>query len=482
MAAPRIIPLDLVGSSKFERYSRISSEDTFNLYESGGALVNQAGYQAVLQLKTESVGRATYYSPKLGQIICVVGVSVYVVNPNLSRILVGAVDNLVGPCSIAENNNDEIAICDGINIFVLNYENDTFTKATIDFNAGYVSFHDGYFLASVTDTNRWRLSSINDGLDWPLTPNTDGVMQSSADTCQAVVRFQNSLYVFGTNITEVWRDAGNPVFPYSRDNNLLIEYGCLNTETIAQGFGLMCWLGFNNVSGPSIMVSNGGAPERISTDGITYLLDTLKAPQDSFATIREEDGHILYAISFFTDNLSFLYDFTTQAFFSTTDHNLNYLPIRSVVRFRNTHWFLSKNNGMLYELSTTIPYMSDMVDGPQFIVPRVRITKPYRQPNGQPFAINELTITLDQGTDNQNGYVFNGQTNEQIRGTVQLSFSKDGGHTYSDPVDHQLNEVGNRESRVQFHRLGWANDICFQVRYNSSSRCAIIGGTITIED
>ena len=182
------------------------------------------------------------------------------------------------------------------------------------------------------------------------------------------------------------------MFPYSRDNNLLIEYGCLNTETIAQGFGLMCWLGFNNVSGPSIMVSNGGAPERISTDGITYLLDTLKAPQDSFATIREEDGHILYAISFFTDNLSFLYDFTTQAFFSTTDHNLNYLPIRSVVRFRNTHWFLSKNNGMLYELSTTIPYMSDMVDGPQFIVPRVRITKPYRQPNGQPFAINELTI------------------------------------------------------------------------------------------
>jgi hypothetical protein len=126
--------------------------------------------------------------------------------------------------------------------------------------------------------------------------------------------------------------------------------------------------------------------------------------------------------------------------------------------------------------------MSDLVDGPQFTVPRIRITKPYRQPNGQPFAINELTITLDQGTDNQNSYYFNGQKNEQITGTVQLSFSKDGGHTYSDPVDHKLNEVGNRKSRVQFHRLGWANDICFQVRYNSSSRCAIIGGSITIED
>ena len=62
-------------------------------------------------------------------------------------------------------------------------------------------------------------------------------------------------------------------------------------------------------------------PEKITTDGIDYVLSQLTNPSDSQGFIFRQDGHLIYHINFYTDNLSLFYDFNNKKFFHASDHN-----------------------------------------------------------------------------------------------------------------------------------------------------------------
>ena len=77
---------------------------------------------------------------------------------------------------------------------------------------------------------------------------------------QAVVAFNRQIFVMAKTGTEIWRDVGNTLFPYQRDNSIAIDHGCLSIESIAEGFGYIIWLSRNNYSNASIVYSTGGSP------------------------------------------------------------------------------------------------------------------------------------------------------------------------------------------------------------------------------
>ena len=119
----------------------------------------------------------------------------------------------------------------------------------------------------------------------------------------------------GSIVTEAWFDTGAQLFPYQRNNQFNIDYGCLQPATVAYMDEFVVWLAQNEKSGPIIVYSNGGMPQKITTDGIDYLFSTLQNPQDSQAFLYRQDGHLFYHINFYSDNLSLFYDFMTQKFY-----------------------------------------------------------------------------------------------------------------------------------------------------------------------
>lgn len=477
------LPLQIVGSTTFGRYPKISVEQTFNMIISDNFLVPYAGHKKISSISSGGVGRALYSSNRLGLLIAVVDSGVYIIDDQsgFSAQLIGTLETNTGDVFIDENNANQIAICDKKDIWIYTTPlvgPATFTKAVINFVPGYITFQDTYFIAPDLNSDRWRLSGNNDGLSWPTTPNSEGRIQTKPTLARAALRVPgkgNLLFVFGTNVTELWTDVGAQIFPYQRSSSVNIDYGCLNQATIGSLDEIVCWLGTNEKSGPVIMVSQGGSISTISNDGINFKLAQLTKPENSFGFMFKQDGHIFYQLTFPSDNLTFSYDFNTQKFFSITDEYMNYHIARKVAFFNNTYYFVSIKDNNLYEINT----IYTDYNGKE--IPRVRVCSNIRMPDQSRFVVNNVSFTMEQGeipyTNSLLQPVLTGITNIP---RVDFTMSKDGGANFSNTVSKDLNNKGLRQNRLRFYRCGIANDFVPQFRFFGFGRFVVTDGLVEI--
>lgn len=545
------VPINIVGSSTFGRYPKISIEKTYNMFMSDNWLVPYAGYQIAVpssMFGNGLVGRAVYASSKLGRLVVVIDSNVYLVNLFFDQNLARTFDStatLINPGTplqtntgvvyIAENNKPQILISDSVNLYLYDPTlSPTFRVVTgLQFTPGYITFHDTYFLCAARQdnfysppaTNTWRLSGQNDGLTWLNNAASIGLIQTKPDAIQAVLRFPskgNAILVIGSVVSEPWFDTGAQLFPYQRNNQYNIDYGCLNPATIAYMDSFAVWLAQNEKSGPIIVYSTDGCTiNKITTDGIDYLMSQLTTPQDSQGFLYRQDGHLIYHINFYTDNLSLFYDFNTEKFFHASDENLNYFIAAQVAFFNNQYYFVSKNFGSLFAFDTIYTDYSTQNDsaGNPILkeIPRFRTCKNIRLPSQEYRIINDIGFTIESGETNYQQQILGGdalwltqdddfvitqgnsvflvtqdnnfiETQDQLDvliaqntdsidfdfikfqnnqntgfGTlslprVDLSFSYDGGATFGHDMPYVLNPIGQRKNKLMWWQCGIAND------------------------
>lgn len=543
------IPLNIAGSSVFGRYPKINNEKTYNMFLSDGFLVPYPGYKiSIANLGRE--GRGVYTSTKSGRIVGVFDNKVYLINLffdqslarsfDVSYTQIGRLVTNTGVVYITENNKPQILISDNVSLYIYD---PTLSPAfqqvpNLDFVPGYVSFHDTYFLCAASQdefylpaaTNTWRLSQQNDGMTWLNDAASIGLLQTKADKTQAVLRFPskgNLILVMGQAVTEYWTDTGAQLFPYQRNSQMSIDYGCLNPATIAETDELVVWLAQNEKSGPVIMATTGGPPEKITTDGIDYLFSQLTDPSDARAFIIRQDGHLIYQINFYTDNLSLFYDFNTKKFFHASDENLNYFIASQVAFFNNQYYFVTPNNGNLYAFDT----IYTTYDGAE--IPRIRTCKNVRLPSQEYFIANDVGFTIESGetdwqqqsigpihlitedgnriitegssifmkTENDNFIVYqNGENmiseqsdpdsfsyliseqNAMLYSTprVDFSISIDGGATFGSDFPYNLPPIGQRKNRLMWWQCGAANDLVCQFKFWGMGRFVATDGQVNI--
>lgn len=527
------VPLRIAGSSTFGRYPKVSTERTINMFLSDDFLVDYAGYQTAIPASrfTNGVrGRGIHTSVKLGKMVIVIDNGVYLVDidfnnntlqfSNIEVNRIGTLQTSTGVVYIAENNKPQIAISDGFKIYIYDQAvSPAFIVPNIDFVPGYIDFHDTYFLCAAKSdsfsgnaTNVWKLSASNDGRVWldPLNSgfraSHTGFLQTKPDKIQAVVRFPsrgNMVLVMGLTVTEAWFDLGLKIFPYQRNNSMNIDYGCLNPATIAATDEMVVWLGVNEKSGPIIVYTTGGMTEKITTDGIDYLFSTLVAPEDSQGFLYRQDGHLIYHINFYTDNLSLFYDFNTKKFFNACDDRFNYFIANQVAFFNNQYYFLTNNNGNLYAFDTIFT----TYDGKQ--IPRLRVCNnirdasqlyfiandvgftietgetPYLQQNVGPETVFILSETGDNLIDESHGDFIIAEQ-ELLTGIlrttpkVYLSISTDGGATFGNKWAYDLNPLAYRKNRLMWWQLGIANDLVCQFEFCGLGRFVATDGVVNI--
>lgn len=482
------VPIGLVGSTKFGRYPKESMEQTYNMIVSDEALVPYAGYLIVSQTGGVN-GRGIYASARLGQMILVIDSSVYTVTKDLDFTFIGSINTNEGDVFIDENEKKQIALCDKKDIWIYDYSGSTatFTKAytdntsdnsnhqPLDFVPGYITYQDGRFIAPALGTPTWRISdpqipnnfpTIKDGLTYTGTIQTKG---TTATACLRVPSKGNLLYVFGDIVTENWYDVGATLFPYQRSNYVNSDFGCINSATIASNDNIVVWLAGNEKSGPSIMVSYGGETKRISNDGIDFKLASLSAPEDSFGFLFRQDGHVIYQLTFPTDNISYIYDFNTEMFFTVTNQDGNYHIARRVAFFNNTYYFISDVDGNLYEMNTKYTAYS-AIESSQIVeqeIPRFRFCPPIRTKNGERFICNNVNIIAEEGYDSQ-------------LQRVELALSTNGGLSFSSFNSVDLNPQGYGSGQINFWQLGSQNDLTLQFRFYSLGRFVLLNGTASI--
>jgi hypothetical protein len=541
-------PLNIVGSSIFGRYAKISIEKTYNLFISDNFLVPYSGYEtaiAATSFGNATEGRAIFTSTKFDRLVIVEGPSVYLVNIQYSQqydqvifsqvVFIGTLQTTTGVVYIAENNKPQIGISDGTAFYIYDPTlTPSFQVVPLDFVPGYLTFHDTYFIMPASGTNSWRLSGNNDGTSWPNDQYSVGALQTKPDNVQAVVRFPskgNMIFVMGSIVTEAWFDTAAQLFPYQRTNQFNIDYGCLQPATVAYMDEVVVWLAQNEKSGPIIMYSNGGMPQKITTDGIDYLFSTLTDPTDSQAFLYRQDGHLFYHINFYADNLSLYYDFTTQKFYHACDQDLNYFIASEVAFFDNQYYFVTKNNGNMYAFDTTFT----TYDGHE--IPRIRTCANIRDPAQDYMVINDIGFTIESGETNyqqqslgeiilitqdrvilttQGGFLglvtqaqdpiitqdgmrlisqqsslgdkailIAQQQGNTGRGYlslphVDLSISTDGGASFGNEWAYRLPAIGQRKNRLMWWQCGIANDFVPQFKFWGLGRFVITDGIVNI--
>lgn len=546
------VPLEIVGSNTFGRYPKISVSATYNMYESDGWLVPYPGYVTALVEERFSggKGRGLHNSPNWGKLVVVIGSGVYFVTLNFDQVKeevtshsvqqIGSLQTSSGVVYIAENNKPQILISDNHSLY---YYDSTVSTVTVvddlDFTPGYIDFHDTYFLCAQVGTSNWRISSPNEGStanSWGSDPSqTDAAahiaaLETKPDKVQAVVRFPsrgNMIFVFGECVTEAWFDVGAALFPYQRQNAYSIDYGCMNPETIATIDNLVVWLSANEKAGPVIMYSEGQHAQRITTDGIDFLLSNLQNPADASAFLYRQDGHIFYHINFHSANLSLVYDFNNHKFYYATDENRDVYIADQVAFYKNQYYFISKQESKVYAIDTVFT----TYDGKE--IPRIRVCPSIRLPNQDYFIAMDAGFTIESGstdyiyisegpifliTQDEKRYITQGDAvfliteddnklqtedenffiSEQAAGgsfahliseqedikpvtpRIGMSVSIDGGEHFSSYQAVDLPAIGQRKNKLMWWQLGAANDLTCQFRFYGIGRFVANNGFVSI--
>lgn len=520
--------LDIASGNRFGRYKKIDASQTFNMIVSDDWLVPYAGYKNILSQSTDSVGRAIYASHTADSIFIVLGSNAYRVDKDLNCDFIGSLSSSSGDVFVSENNNKQVVFTDYQHMYVYDYNTPlgTWKISGTDFSVpfdspGYVSFQNGRLIVIDSGTQQWYLSFYNqastyvDSISgdtvsaWSNTARYVGPFQTKPDTIQAAVPLPgggNNILIFGRNVIELWQDVGNALFPYQRQSTFNVDYGCLNSSSIAALENSVMWLAANEQAGATVMIYQGGEVRSISTDGMDFQLSDLTNPSNCTGFLFRQDGHLLYQFTFPDDNLSYIYDLETKLFFTVTDENLNYHIARNVVFFNNFYYFVSLKGGNLYEFGTQytdFQYRADRIEE----IPRIRICSPFRLPDQRMFIIKSINFTMENGQPNeimkteyteevqlatqdgavltsQDGKIFISQNN-QVNTVVQLaseaidlSISRDGGESFGGSLRLNMNPSGKRRSRIIFQRLGQANDCTVQLRFCGFGRFVISSGQL----
>lgn len=528
-------PVNIVGGSTFGRYHKISSEKTINMFISDKWLINTAGYQKIYELLPQGLGRAIFTSIRGNRLIVVVDSFVYSLNEHLVPTFVGMLGTERGVVYIDENLNSQICIVDGLNAYIYNYSlpgtNLTVQTGLGNLVPGYVDYHNTYFLFGNSDrtTNGSAWYAYQYATPTTITQATTGqfALQTKPDYALAVVRIpaqSANVLVMGTSVCEIWMQIGG-LQNYRRNQNISVDYGCASVSTIASSDKFIAWLAINENNAPTIMVYNGQEFKPISTDGIDHQLSHIQYPAQSTAMFYRQDGHLFYQLTFYNpaDNLTILYDCTTERFFNLSDWDLNYHPAKNYAYFNGQTYFISLNDGDLYlsstDLTTYNENLPNAIPDPTLIheIQRIRICDTIRADDSSQFRPNTFVFTIEQGNDkNVTGLSINSPGQDLLitedlfnppddtmyteagqpiadedslditsitipyQPRVDLTVSRDSGITWSNTVSRNLNPIGMRQNILNWENLGACNSLTLKLRFWGLSRFVANNGMVEL--
>lgn len=517
------LPVNVMGSSKFGVWPKISLEKTYNMYISDNWMIGFPGYKKVALDGLPGEGRAIFRSVRGNFLIAVVGSGVYTLNNSLTPTFIGTLDTNSGEVFIDENLSGQICLVDGLKAYIYNYVagGGVVAQTLVDGTntpivPNYVCFHGTFFLiaSSLSSTNSYLWFAFVRDTDTKIKWFSTQSIITKPDSAIAVKRLpgrSNNVIVFGRSVAEIHTLTGeSDTSVYVRVSSYNIDNGCISVSTIAASEDTVAWLAVNESNSPVIMVTNGAETKQISTDGIDHLMENIVFPEESTAFFFRQNGHLFYQLTFFNpkDNLTICYDFTTNQFFHLSDQNLNYHIARDMVYFNEKSYIISLIDAAVYETGEkfdTYSYSTDPKDIGE-LIPRIRICGTLRKKDSSTFRCGLFTFWIEQGVNNYfddavcNGVLVTEITNQTIisesgdimlgefgscdynfnRPRVDMSISKNGNESFSNFVGRELNPMSHFRNQIRWQRIGQANELTIQLRFWGFNRMVVTDGVASI--
>lgn len=472
--------LQIVGPSYTARSKSFDASRTINLYpeasESGQSksvamLLGCPGLVRFATLAGGGVRGVLRFSATVA--VVVVGANVYTVSPAGVGTLIGTVDGLTTPVSMASNGT-VIMLVTGPSGYAVNptaasvvpIVNPAFT------GADRVDFIDGYFVFNKPGTQLFQITQL-------YTTNIDALdfaaAEGAPDLLVSLICDYKEVWLLGETTFEVFFNSGNPDFPLQPIQGAFGQQGCAAKNSPARFGRGIAWLSQNEQGQGMVVRSAGYQPERISTHAVEIAIASYPTIADAVGFAYQQEGHEFYVLTFPSGNATWVYDANTalwheRAWRNPGDGSLNRHRAQSVMAFAGKVIVGDWENPNLYAFDLNT-YTDDGA-----VLPAIRQV-PYISSS----TFNALLFFHRVWLDMQTG-VGLGPLGPGHDPQVSLSWSDDGGQSFGTEMYAPMGKIGERKTRVNFRRLGKSTDRVFRFAITDPVARAIIGGGCDVSE
>lgn len=317
----------------------------------------------------------------------------------------------------------------------------------------YVTQLNGYFVHVVPgDDGEFAVSNLNDGLAFDAFDFATA--EANGDPLVACYANHGELWLFGTETIEPWGSSGVSDFPFAPIQSAKIERGCSAPFSITNYDNTMVWVGDDRI----VYRANGYTPLRISTHPIEQLLQDsgdLSGLQGSWHTISGHAFFMLKNPGYWT----FLYDAATGMWHERITFGLDWWVYGYPINVYNSV-LVGGDNGNLYRMNETAA-----TDAGSTIA--FDVMSPQSFGNTARVFINRLQADMQTGCGLNDGQGSNPQ--------AMLTWSKDGGRTWSSDHWRSMGKIGEYDRRVIWRRLGQCFQIMFRLVVTDPVRPVLLG-------
>lgn len=327
---------------------------------------------------------------------------------------------------------------------------------------------DGFIIFNQPNSTTFYLTNPGDATT--INPLYVANKEGFSDILQRVIVVNRTLMLIGLETCEFWYDAGNSDFPFQLITGQFLEVGCIAPFSACKVGNAVIWLGNDRRGSGIVYMFAGAGPQRISTHAVEEAIQSYGALTGATAYTYQQDGHVFYVLNIPTANTTWVYDLASNMWHERV-YFLNGQEQRHLGQFAcnvfgqvlvgdyqsgNVYFFDRSNytdNGNVIERLRTFPHIHDE---------QKRIF----------FKFLQVDMLTGVGTNTGQGKL----------PTLMLSWSNDGGYTYSSEAYSTPGAIGQYKARARWRRLGYSRDRVFKLRMTDPVQMVLIQGLVAVEE
>ena len=438
------------------------------------------------------IGRGIYTASN-GAGYCVIGQGVYSISSSWGLTLLGTL--LITSTSMVSmiDNGTTLVLVDGTaygytivlvtNVFAVYTDSTgTFTGST------RVDIIDGFIIGNLVGTNIF-FSTLNNSIT--IDPTYVAAKNNYPGNIVTLGVSRRQILLLGNFKSEIWYDAGNPLFPFAELPGASIEHGCTAAYSWATEDINAYWLGQDLQGAGIVFKQTGYNTVRISNHALeNAILTMIKTVGigDAIGYTYQQGGHVFYVLNFPAGNQTWVYDASIgdpnlawhQRCWTDGNGNLNRDRVQAAANLYGLNVGQDWQYGTLYMLDRDT--YTDTVQGVTGNISCIR-TFPHilagarpdgqlQEAEGKRIKFNNFVADIEVGDVPLDGTSSPGQ--------VFLRVSLDRGKSFGEAVPMSLGTPGQYLTEPKWQVLGIGRDVVFELSYSAVGSVALNGAWVDV--
>ena len=326
----------------------------------------------------------------------------------------------------------------------------------------HIVFVDGYFLVNDPGfAGRFQVSpSYFTGTEaWDNS--LFATAERSPDILKAISVNHRTVYLHGANTTEPWYNSGSSPMPFTPIASALLEVGMEAAFSVTKHEQQTVWLAKSGSEGGiQVIAATGPQVTVISTPDLEYQFSTYTITSDAEGWCYQQSGHAFYVLTFPTQDITWVYDFSVGAWHNRASYGLGRWRATKHAMLNNKHIVGDYNSGAVYTLDH-----DTYTDNGDPIV-RTRITQHIHDDNDGWLFFSKVYLEFEHGVGD----------NTTTNPLVSLQWSDDHGNTWANELFRSLGAIGNYKTCAYFNQLGRSKDRVFKIIVSDPVKAVFLGG------